>query len=380
MSNNEDDNPREDELRAFRERWKRDIQSRLPNDPPSSSSSSAKVKSSKGKIAIPNSRDLVSRAQASLSYPLNDEILESPPSTSPRFVNDSDVVLDPLVIAIHNMLLNPPPIEEGQERKTDVIEEENLFTFLDLPIEIQMYILSVCNTQTLERSSQSCRKLFLLARDNSLPQFRRLCASTWRDSYEEIPVYGKNWRRMFISRPRVRFDGIYISKNRYLHVGSTEGAFNQPVHQVTYYRFLRFMPDGSVISALSAEEPKQVLSWFKPLSSGAPLTTPANRQVLRGIYEIDEAQIVIYLAPFSPTANYFYCLKLMLSSTHPGKNARLNYISYEHYTGQPTWIFENPGRVSQFGESSPFNVDIKRYQFVKVPKRYWDEEGVDVSF
>jgi len=72
---------------------------------------------------------------------------------------------------------------------------------------------------------------------------------------------------MYLNRPRLRFDGIFISKykiqpnfksfknlffpinncfcvgkNTYVRQGTTEWTYHQPVHSVVYYRYLRFFP------------------------------------------------------------------------------------------------------------------------------------------
>lgn len=66
---------------------------------------------------------------------------------------------------------------------------------------------------------------------------------------------------MYIDRPRVCFNGCYISKTSYLRYGerSFQDQFYRPVHLVEYYRYIRFYPDGSVIVHTSADEPALVV-------------------------------------------------------------------------------------------------------------------------
>ena len=40
---------------------------------------------------------------------------------------------------------------------------------------------------------------------------------------------------------------MYISKNTYFRPGLAEGSWNQSVHRVVYYRYLRFYGDGTVV-------------------------------------------------------------------------------------------------------------------------------------
>lgn len=72
-----------------------------------------------------------------------------------------------------------------------------------------------------------------------------------------------SWKAMFRHRPRVRFTGCYISTVNYVRSGqaSTNQATwgSAPIHIVTYYRYLRFFRDGSLISLLTTAEPGDVV-------------------------------------------------------------------------------------------------------------------------
>ncbi|KAM7222883.1 hypothetical protein V8F06_001781 [Rhypophila decipiens] len=75
-------------------------------------------------------------------------------------------------------------------------------------------------------------------------------------------VYNSSWQRMFRLRPRIRFGGCYISTVNYLRPGqgaTTQYTWASPVHIVTYYRYLRFFRDGSVLSLLTTNEPADVV-------------------------------------------------------------------------------------------------------------------------
>ncbi|KAG5954237.1 hypothetical protein E4U58_000125 [Claviceps cyperi] len=77
-----------------------------------------------------------------------------------------------------------------------------------------------------------------------------------------------SWKQMFRSRPRIRFNGCYISTVNYIRMGqaSTNQATwgGSPVHIVTYYRYLRFFRDGTAISLLTTWEPSAVVGHFTP--------------------------------------------------------------------------------------------------------------------
>lgn len=92
-----------------------------------------------------------------------------------------------------------------------------------------------------------------------------------------------DWRKMFLERPRVRFDGLYISTCNYLRPGLRESWYT-PILMVTYYRYLRFYRDGSAISLLSTDEPRDVVPVFvkqslKALGSGSRNHSGRNRDV-----------------------------------------------------------------------------------------------------
>jgi F-box protein 9 len=70
---------------------------------------------------------------------------------------------------------------------------------------------------------------------------------------------------MFHLRPRLRFNGCYISTVNYIRPGgntASQVSFNTPVHIVTYYRYLRFFRDGTCASLLTTSEPSDVVHYL----------------------------------------------------------------------------------------------------------------------
>lgn len=75
-------------------------------------------------------------------------------------------------------------------------------------------------------------------------------------------TYASSYRQMFRSRPRIRFNGCYISTVNYSRPGATSTntlTWGAPVHVVTYFRYLRFFRDGTAISLLTTSEPADVV-------------------------------------------------------------------------------------------------------------------------
>lgn len=77
-----------------------------------------------------------------------------------------------------------------------------------------------------------------------------------------MPKPYPSWRQMFRSRPRLRFNGCYISTVNYNRPGahsSNSLAWGAPTLTVTYFRYLRFFRDGTAISLLTTAEPVDVV-------------------------------------------------------------------------------------------------------------------------
>ncbi|XP_036405037.1 F-box only protein 9 isoform X2 [Megalops cyprinoides] len=127
-----------------------------------------------------------------------------------------------------------------------------------LPTEVLMYIFrwvvsSELDLRALEQLSLVCRGFYICARDPEI--WRSACLRVWGRSCTKMVPF-KSWREMFLERPRVRFDGVYISKTTYIRQGEESlDGFYRAWHQVEYYRYLRFFPDGQVMMLTTPEDP-----------------------------------------------------------------------------------------------------------------------------
>lgn len=91
---------------------------------------------------------------------------------------------------------------------------------------------------------------------DSAPNTYRITEQSFSDPQHQ------DWRDVFHSYPRIRFTGVYISTVNYTRPGgasASQATWNSPVHIVTYYRYLRFFRDGTVISLLTTSEPIEVV-------------------------------------------------------------------------------------------------------------------------
>lgn len=99
----------------------------------------------------------------------------------------------------------------------------------------------------------------------------------------QIPKPLGTWSQVFQCFPRIRFTGVYISTVNYTRPGANSSlqnvSWNSPIHIVTYYRYLRFYPDGSVISLLTTTEPVDVVPHIsKENIESLSVAVPAHRR------------------------------------------------------------------------------------------------------
>ncbi|XP_030411466.1 F-box only protein 9 isoform X3 [Gopherus evgoodei] len=131
-----------------------------------------------------------------------------------------------------------------------------------LPMEVLMYIFrwvvsSDLDLRSLEQLSLVCRGFYICARDPEI--WRQACLRVWGRSCNKLVPYA-SWREMFLERPRVRFDGVYISKTTYIRQGEQSlDGFYRAWHQVEYYRYMRFFPDGQVMMLTTPEDPQSIV-------------------------------------------------------------------------------------------------------------------------
>jgi len=164
-------------------------------------------------------------------------------------------------------------------------------------------------------------------------------------------AYSSSWQRMFRSRPRIRFNGCYISTVNYIRPGqasATQNTWISPVHIVTYYRYLRFFRDGTVISLLTTTEPAHVVHYLtKDLQAihrdggGAYLPSAVMQSALRGRWrlstaadnpEVDlkdsEGDVYVETEGVDPKK---YIYRMELSLRNAGKSARNNKLAWKGF-------------------------------------------------
>lgn len=161
-----------------------------------------------------------------------------------------------------------------------------------------------------------------------------------------VPKMYPTYREMFRKRPRIRFNGCYISTVNYVRPGAPSAnqlTWNSPVLIVTYYRYLRFFRDGTVISLLTTAEPSDVVHHLsmEHLHHNHPggLPSAVMKDALRGRWRLsgpddgsgvsDEPEGDLHIETQAPVAKYHY--KMVLGLANAGKGTRNNKLNWKGY-------------------------------------------------
>ncbi|KAK3715515.1 hypothetical protein LTR37_007003 [Vermiconidia calcicola] len=163
--------------------------------------------------------------------------------------------------------------------------------------------------------------------------------------------YASSWRQMFRSRPRIRFNGCYISTVNYTRAGANSTntlTWGAPVHVVTYFRYLRFFRDGTAISLLTTSEPADVVHHLTKENlhdhhSRNMLPSSVMKDALRGRWRLSgpassvldpvtkepemEGDLHIETEGVVPKLTY----KLLFTLAHAGKGARNNKLAWKGF-------------------------------------------------
>ncbi|KAI1772637.1 hypothetical protein F4818DRAFT_134382 [Hypoxylon cercidicola] len=165
-------------------------------------------------------------------------------------------------------------------------------------------------------------------------------------------LYGSSWQSMFRRRPRIRFNGCYISTVNYIRSGQSSGhqiAWNTPVHIVTYYRYLRLFPDGTAISLLTTDEPAHVVHHLTKENlalhqggTGPHLPSAVMSSGLKGRWRLsssldnpdaglEDMEGDLYVETEGVGPKYVYRMELTFRSAGKGGTARNNKLAWKGF-------------------------------------------------
>ncbi|KAF2766331.1 hypothetical protein EJ03DRAFT_278361 [Teratosphaeria nubilosa] len=163
-------------------------------------------------------------------------------------------------------------------------------------------------------------------------------------------TYASSYRQMFRSRPRIRFNGCYISTVNYTRPGGNNTntlTWGAPVHVVTYFRYLRFFPDGTAISLLTTTEPADVVHHLTKANlhnhhTSTALPSSVMRDALRGRWRLtgplsahskalEEAEVEGDLIVETEGVVPKYTYQMHLALSRAGKSTRNNKLAWKWY-------------------------------------------------
>ncbi|RIA95548.1 hypothetical protein C1645_471063 [Glomus cerebriforme] len=242
---------------------------------------------------------------------------EKAKSSAQRIKDDNNIFS--LINSFRDLQLDLLPLKPNKEVPISKLPNELIVCILH-----QLIIRG--DVTSLERFALACKKFFLLSRETSL--WRNLCEKTYRDKNlslaasnalmeEYVKLYYHNdWKKMYIERP-----------------GSAENTWNQPIHLVTYYRYIRFYSDGTCIALLTTNEPINVVKNFGP--------DYKSKNFMNGKWELSDNHILMIQAKDHNLPKFTFHLIFDLKSTHRGRHNKLTWIEYysiNNFTNERTDI------------------------------------------
>ncbi|OVA07286.1 F-box domain [Macleaya cordata] len=193
-----------------------------------------------------------------------------------------------------------------------------------LPDELLHEIFARMTPYSLGRAACVCRKWRYTIRN---PVFwRSACLRTWQitgvvENYKILQsTYQGSWRKMWLLRPRIRTDGLYVSRNTYIRAGVAEWKITNPVHVVCYFRYIRFFHSGRFLYKNSSQKVKDVVKCMNFRASKADC-------VFSGHYMLsdDKVEAALLYPGLRPTV---LRIRLrLLRGTTVGANNRMDLLS-----------------------------------------------------
>ncbi|KAI3635458.1 hypothetical protein MIR68_006096 [Amoeboaphelidium protococcarum] len=258
----------------------------------------------------------------------------------------SDYDVEQLLNDLHNLKIENVIVKASNYRYNTHISQlpAEIFTSFILPQVAQM------DAPSVERFGQVCRQFYKYTRDDNL--WKQVCRYYHRSSSQPPSIASpfpnaQLYRDLFLSTPRLRYDGVYISRCTYARQGLSEHTFSQPYHLVVYYRFLRFYPDGSVISLLSNREPQEVISMMNQDEYFAQQKTRSKQKVdalgakesgedrlMRGMYFLDSD---LNITNNNNKNNKGYAVKISLEDPVHRKDSVFHMVLNLSYTHRGAW-------------------------------------------
>ena len=263
-----------------------------------------------------------------------------------------------------------------------------------LPDELVLAVFARLPIAALGAVQCVCRQWRGLGRAPSL--WRAACAEAFRQSDPALnerllrQAYRGCWRTMFLERCHLRFDGVYVSRNTYVRQGVAEFRKSRSVYLVCYYRYFRFLSDGTFAYRTSPETIAKVArSLQAPPPPRRQLPAAPRRQqqgvppaVQHGRYRLDHDRLHTAMLYENSTSTEVRC-RMRLRSTVPGANNRLDVesiISYDREDGTAVPLASAAAGEDELGNNELEGAERRQYTrglnaFVFVP---WEHSASSV--
>jgi F-box protein 9 len=222
--------------------------------------------------------------------------------------------------SLYNRWIRPQP------RKQINLAPIQLFCSDDAMIRV----FSFLSAADLAAASLVCTQWYELSQDPKL--WRQLCIAAFNQcdatTNEKLvrTTYGNSWKRMFVERPHIRTEGVYVSRNTYFRLGVAQFEVKNPVHLVVYYRYFKFFKDGTVLMRTSPDPVRKV--W--PSVAQMPAAVSRRDTRLRGRWKIQGSHVFVACEYAGTLRSELRC-RLLLRSRPPGQNNRLDIIQIFTY-------------------------------------------------
>eukprot|EP00899_Mesostigma_viride_P006884 jgi/Mesvir1/16197/Mv08459-RA.1 len=193
-----------------------------------------------------------------------------------------------------------------------------------LPDEVLLEIFLRLDTYSVGVAACVCRKWRYLSWNPTI--WQRACLQVWQTTgvagNAEIArrMFQGSWRRMWKARPRVRMDGLYVSRNTYVKQGVTDWDVKNPVHLVCYFRYFRFYGDGTFLYKTSSDMVQRAVKYFHKGARG-----PEARTLLHGRYRLVEDQVIAVII-YPGRQLTALVMKMRVRGRHPGCFDRMDIL------------------------------------------------------
>lgn len=142
--------------------------------------------------------------------------------------------------------------------------------------------------------------------------------------------------QMYLDRPHLRFDGVYVSRNTYIRTGIPEWKVKNPVHIVCYFRYIRFLQNGTILYRTSPQTLAKVAKSLQSPSRNDILQGKEDSKLFVGRYKIKD-NLVLTAVKYPNSTSTEVRSRLHLRSTVRGAFNRLDIqsiVSYDQEDGR----------------------------------------------